>query len=116
MVTTRSGAWNDSVARMQDAALDDLSAQSAAVAEALVDAGNGKRFEMTARLAQADAAQNDVTNAKLLADEVIERHVARDEITAGLSMFRGIWDSCPSASIASLSISVTSRSGPCLSE
>jgi hypothetical protein len=46
------------------------------MAQVLLDARDGQRFEVAARLAQSDAAQQDVAYGELAADEVIERHAA----------------------------------------
>src|SRR5437762_11464494 len=71
----------DGVAGMEDAALKDLGAESAAMAETLLDALHSQGFQMAARLAQPDAAQDDVADLEAPSHEMIERHVARQQVS-----------------------------------
>lgn len=77
-----SGA-GDRVAPVDHPAAHDLSAQPAAMDERLADAFAREFFEMAARLAESDAAQHDLmAHLELAADEVVERHAARQDVSA----------------------------------
>src|SRR5262245_12112443 len=70
----------DGVADLQDAAADDLGPQPAAVQQPLLDAAQGGPFEVVARLAQPDAAEDGGADGEGAADEVVERHGPGEEV------------------------------------
>src|SRR5437867_3844792 len=61
-----------------------LGPQSAAMLQSLLDAAARQLLQMSARLAQPDAAQHDRADGERLADEMVERHAARQQVAASL--------------------------------
>jgi hypothetical protein len=98
------------VADPNDTAADDLGTQAAAMDQAAQRALATEFFQVGAGIAEARTAKRHCADGKLPLDEMIQGHAAGDEIAPRLS--RSDFD----ASIASLSIKVTSRPEPALLE
>src|SRR5437870_8134003 len=85
----RAGYRNNVIADANRAALDDTSAQAAAVQQAFADAFVRHVFQMAARFTETDAAQTYFAHAEFALDQMIQRAAARDEIAAGLDRVQG---------------------------
>ena len=89
----------------------DLRAQSAAMAQALDDLASGQALQVIAWLAQANAAGFHIANLEIASHQMIQRHAARDQVAPRLARSQFDVVLALQASIASASISVSSRSG-----
>jgi hypothetical protein len=75
------------VTGVDDSIGKNLSAKPSTMQKSGSHAGNGQFLKMAARLAQTDAAHDDITNPELLADKVIQRNAAGDDIPTGVAGF-----------------------------
>src|SRR5205085_1974444 len=70
-------------------AADDWRPQSATLAQAVLDPLEGQRFQMAARLAEADPSQHYFADFEFLPDQMIQRHTAGDQVPPCLTGLEG---------------------------
>jgi hypothetical protein len=75
----------NSVASADGSIRKNLSAKPSTMHKCGSHTGNGQFLKMATRLAQADAAHDDISHPKHLADEVIQGDAAGDDVSTGIA-------------------------------